>query len=217
MCNGIVHKTRLLCEFKIVCFSSHLALPCSITKIYRNCTNVSGLFRWGWIVLQNKMLKRKSLKKKKKPEPEEVPNLLQEGLPQVWLAVTPEQEIDHLQNAGSQGELKPVCRLLHTPSLQISCIFLLQKKKVVIKESVQDPQQGGYLHDDILEPQEVTAIGWEDEDELDYTKIAGQDSNTPGLPVLPVVRKSSIQTTDLVNFQRRPSGEVFQKRSTSRH
>ena len=160
-------------------------------------------------VLQNKMLKRKSLKKKKKPEPEEVPDLLQEGLPQVWLAVTPEQEIDHLQNAGSQGELKPVyCYIAHHN--YISCIiFLLQKKKVVIKESDQDPQQGGYLHDDILEPQEVTAIGWEDEEELDYTKIAGQDSNTPGLPVLPVVQKSSVQTTDMTNFQRRPSGEAF--------
>ena len=71
----------------------------------------------------------------------------------------------------------------------------MQKKKVIIKEETDElilPQNTS----DILIPQEVTTIGWDEQEELDYSKVTT-------LPVLPVVRKPSLPTQD---WPRRPSG-----------
>ena len=50
----------------------------------------------------------------------------------------------------------------------------------------------------------MSVVGWDNQEELDYSKIR-QDSNSD-LPILPIVRKSSMPT-DVENWQRRPSGD----------
>ena len=45
----------------------------------------------------------------------------------------------------------------------------------------------------------MSTIGWDDQEELDYSKVI-QDTS---LPILPVVRKPSLPTED--QWQRRPS------------
>lgn len=83
----------------------------------------------------------------------------------------------------------------------------------MIKEKKVEQTRKSSDSSDVLIPQEVEAIGWDDQEELDYSKIQQQPSSSlrSGLPVLSMMDQPSVEMGDITR-QRRPSGNLGRDR-----